>query len=405
MKPGDWPRLMIVKRLASGHSAYYWNPPNRDIAAGFTLHREALGTDLPPAITRAHELNRHLDAWRTGRGAVKDLDLQPQFATLQWVIERYYRSRAFEKVSKRVQPDYRRELRLVTDVTLKDGRRAGELPVKAISALFVDKLYRKLKTGPKGERLRQANICVSRTERAWNVVTRLYPKVMPTVNPFSDVERDTSNNEKAACSREEAMVLADALEAIGHPHLAIAPLVCFEWLQRPENVLDGHLAWTNWRPKDHPKAVQIFHHKTGERLWYPLEDEQGLLCPEIEDRLSGLERLGVAIVVTPGTKGKPRPYSHYYARAVVRRARAYAKLPTYVTLDACRHGGMTEIGDSSITETGEMALSGHKNPQSKRRYIKRTESQRLNAARKRRAWVEEQRVPGSQNNRAAAASE
>lgn len=245
MRPADWPRLMIVKRLTSGATGYYWNPPNRDLAAGFTLHREALGCDLAAAITRAHELNAHLDAWRTGRGATRELDLQPGFGTLAWLVERYYRSRAFTKLSERVKPDYRRELRLVMDTLLKDGRNVGDLALRSVSARFVDKLYCKLLDGPNGRRVRQANICASRMERTWSVVARLHPDVVPITNPFLNIERESTNQEKIACSREEATTLADALEAIGHPHLAVAALVCFEWLQRPENILEGHLAWTN----------------------------------------------------------------------------------------------------------------------------------------------------------------
>ncbi len=35
-----------------------------------------------------------------------------------------------------------------------------------------------------------------------------------------------------------------------------------------------------------------------------------------------------------------------------------------------------------------MALSGHRTPEAARLYIKRTETQRASAARKRRAWVD-----------------
>jgi hypothetical protein len=51
-------------------------------------------------------------------------------------------------------------------------------------------------------------------------------------------------------------------------------------------------------------------------------------------------------VLTPGERGKPRPYSESYARRVVREARRRAGLPEHVTLTACRHGGMTELGDA-----------------------------------------------------------
>ena len=49
---------------------------------------------------------------------------------------------------------------------------------------------------------------------------------------------------------------------------------------------------------------------------------------------------------------------------------------------------MTELGDADLTEQGVMTLSGHKTPQAARLYVKRTERQRISAARKRRQWVE-----------------
>lgn len=204
-------------------------------------------------------------------------------------------------------------------------------------------------------------------------------------------------------TREEAYALSCAIAAHGHRHLALAPLICFEWLQRPENVIDGYITWADWRPSSRPNHVQVFHHKTGERVWQPLEDETGPLFPELEAALAEVPRLGVPMVLTTGrlsgdrsrgrkgAKGEPRPYSHSYAKRVVREARRRAGLPEHVTLTACRHGGMTELGDAQLTEQGVMALSGHRTPEASRLYVKRTETQRLAAARKRRAWVERER--------------
>ena len=364
-----------------------------------------------PAVERANELNRHLDAWRQGRAAIHSLDSQPGMGTVDWLVERYYRSRAFEKISARVQPSYRREQSLVTNQPLRTGKRAGTLRLSQISALFVDKLYAKLLVGPKKKgRVRQANVCVSRVARAWEVVRRLYPKVVPAQNPFREVIRETDKQDIIPATREEAYALSEAIANKGHPHLAVVPLICFEWFQRPENVLDGYLTWAGWRPSSRPRHVQVIHHKTGARVWQPLEDDQGALFPELEARLAGLPRRGVPIVLTSGhlsedgsrarkgAKAEPHPYSHSYAKRIVREARRAAGLPEHVTLTACRHGGMTELGDAELTEQGVMALSGHRTPEASRLYVKRTENQRVAAARKRRAWVEkEQKADKSQN--------
>lgn len=171
--------------------------------------------------------------------------------------------------------------------------------------------------------------------------------------------------------------------------MGAAALICFEWHQRPEHVVRlGELTWADWRPVDHPRHVQVRHPKTGAMVWLPLEDDQRLLYPEIEAYLGELPRLGLPVVLTTGTRGPARPYSMVYAQRLVRAARKNADLPAHITLDACRHGGMTELGDSGVTEQGGMALTGHSTPQAFRLYVKRTDNQRMVAARQRRAWVE-----------------
>jgi integrase len=110
---------------------------------------------------------------------------------------------------------------------------------------------------------------------------------------------------------------------------------------------------------------------------------------DLEAYLGALEKMAHAIVVRLGHDRTTVPYTMNYAAACVRKARAAAGLPEHVTLDACRHGGMTELGDAELAEQGVMALSGHRTPQAARLYIKRTDHQRRRAAAKRRTWVEE----------------
>src|SRR5262249_13252782 len=143
-----------------------------------------------------------------------------------------------------------------------------------------------------------------------------------------------------------------------------------------------------------PLSVQVVHAKTDELVWLPLEDEDGRLFPEIEAFIARVPRFGIPMVLIPdraksrGKRAPAHPYTFYYARGLVRDARRKAGLPEHVTLAACRHGGMTELGDAEITEQGVMSLSGHKTPEAARLYVKRTEAQRAIAARRRRAWVD-----------------
>jgi hypothetical protein len=387
-RPLDWPRYMKARRLADGSVAYYWVPQERDVAAGFTLKGEPLGKSYGDAIERARMLNAHLDAWRAGTGSSRVLDHGPRVGTLGWMFEPYRRSAAFERVSLRSRPEYERALERLEILPTKDGRLVGQLPLKTVSARAVDKMYEAIQVGPRGKRVRQANLSIDIARRAWDVMHRLYPAEVNVENPFRGVLRLTSKKTKPAATREEAYALATALRNLGEPHLGAAALICFEWLQRPENVLTGKITWRDYRGADHPKHVRILHHKTGEEVLQPLEDDGTLLYPELEAYLQTVPRLGTPIVVTKGSRGPSRPYAMVYAQARVRQARVAAGLGAHVTLDACRHGGMTELGDAELVEQGVMALSGHKTPQAARLYMKRTEAQRITAARKRRSWVE-----------------
>ena len=416
------PRYMVERLMADRRLAFYWTPRKSDMEGGFPLKAQPLGYDRSEAERRCdgdpnvpgdRGLNGALDDWRRGlppnTGA-------PVHGTLKWLFHRYESTRAFLRISTRTQKDYRRFLGLIVDTALRDGGKLGDLALTSISARAVDRVYellsaptkaaksaskpRKNKTPPaptglEGDpkhrrRLRQANKCIDVASWAWLQVRRLHPAVVPAENPFADVTRDYRTEETKPATRAEAYVLANALADLGHPSLGLVALVGFEWHQRPENVLAGHLQWSHYRPADRPHAVKVVHAKTNELVWLPLEDEEGPLFPEIEEFIGyrKIPRVALPMAATPGLKGKPRPYSFFYARDLVRRARRAAKLPEHVTLAACRHGGMTELGDAEITEQGVMSLSGHRSPKSARLYIKRTEIQRATAARRRRAWVE-----------------
>ena len=387
MKSADWPRYMIAKRLKCGLAGYYWNARKGDIERGFTLHREALGSDYGVARVRAEQLNAHLDAWRTGRGGDPTLDAGPRYGTVDWWLESYCRSAAFEKLKDRTKPSYRYQLRLLSDIATKSGGRLGELPAKSITSAAVDKIYEALRGGKNGTKLRRANHTVDIAKKAWTVVQRTHPHQFVSANPFVGLTRFRSTSSIQRATRAEAFALSEAIKAYGHPHLAIVPLVCFEWLQRPENILAGYLRWTDYRPAERPTHVRIVHHKTGEIVWHPLEDSAERFYPELEQSLAELDRLAVPIVVSLGQRGAVHPYSFSYAKRIVREARRAAGLPEHVTMTACRHGGMTELGDAELTEQGVMSLSGHRTPEAARGYVKKTDIQRLTATRKRRAWV------------------
>ncbi len=67
------------------------------------------------------------------------------------------------------------------------------------------------------------------------------------------------------------------------------------------------------------------------------------------------------------------------------------------TLDACRHGGMTELEEAELTDGQGRALSGHKTAQAYRGYAKETMQRALAATRKRHAHLLAQKQFEEQN--------
>lgn len=96
--------------------------------------------------------------------------------------------------------------------------------------------------------------------------------------------------------------------------------------------------------------------------------------------------------------GIAKPYSFSGMQKIVQRMRKEIGLPASFTLDACRHGGMTELEEAELTEGQGRALSAHRTRESYAGYAKRTEARMLSATRKRHAhWLANQSATSVQN--------
>jgi hypothetical protein len=176
-------------------------------------------------------------------------------------------------------------------------------------------------------------------------------------------------------------------------------VICFEWLQRPENVIAGHVKWTGYRTGPKP-TIRIEHHKTGAVIDHPLEETlpDGTVVKfyeEAEGILAKLTRRGVPLILREVKERKggveirslSKPYSFSGMQKIVQRMRKEIGLPALFTLDACRHGGMTELEEAELTEGQGRALSAHRTRESYAGYAKRTEARMLSATRKRHAHM------------------
>ena len=167
-------------------------------------------------------------------------------------------------------------------------------------------------------------------------------------------------------------------------------MICFEWLQRPENVIAGHLRWSDYRAPNAPNIIRITHHKTGTVAPHPLEEtlpdgSTVRFYEEAEEVLSHLSRRGISMILRKLDDTTSKPFSFSGMQKIVQRMRKEIGLPSTFTLDACRHGGLTELEEAELTDGQGRALSTHKTQQSYEGYAKRTAARMLSATKKRHA--------------------
>jgi hypothetical protein len=398
------PRYVISKPLAGGRTAFYFNVPSKYRKLGCTIPNEPLGTDYREACGkdgdggRAAALNARFDEWdEIRRGRPVTGDRAPIYGTIRWLFQEYRRSNAYtEKVALRSRPDYERTMLMVENVVTKKGDKLGDRKIKSVTPLSTEKIYGIINAGPKGERLRQGEKAIALCRRAWRVVHRLHPGEFDrdVPNPWDGVTlRRRTKGKKQAVTRDDVYRFALGCIERGRPEPAAAAVICFEWLQRPENVLAGILKWPDYRNKEWPTAVKILHHKTGATVWHPLEEaiegETIQFYADAENILAKLPRRGLPMILREvktrkGVAYKPFSFSGF-EKIVQTMRKDIEGVPAHFTLDACRHGGMTELEEAELTEGQGRALSGHKTAQAYRGYAKETFDRAMAATRKRHA--------------------
>ena len=91
------------------------------------------------------------------------------------------------------------------------------------------------------------------------------------------------------------------------------------------------------------------------------------------------------MILKAARDGVAKPYDRHEMAKIVRKLRDRLGLPATFTLDACRHGGMTELEAAELTDGQGRALSGHRTRRAYEGYAKRTLERALPATRKRYA--------------------
>lgn len=412
----ELPRHVRPKKLASGKQAYYYEVPTLYREMKCPVPSEPLGSDYAVMKSRADVLNGMFDEWNAQRSGlpVSEGTIKPKYGTVDWLFWEYRATNAYvEKVAQRSRSDYEWAMQQICDITTKSGDRIGSRLVKTITPRAADKLYEKFIVmkprkasaedgdGSKPQkRLRTGEKMVGLCRKAWKVVQRLFPKDFPAdiPNPWLGVTMKTRVKKvKAAVTRDDVYTFAWGAIERGYPEVGATAVICFEWLQRPENVVAGYITWNDYRSTTAPGIIRVAHHKTGTVAPHPLEevtdDGAVLFYAEAEEVLAKLPRLGVPMILRKvGQSRKERgqegaiPWVYSSINHTVARLRKQIEgVPAHFTLDACRHGGMTELEEAELTDGQGRALSTHKTQKAYVGYAKRTSARMLSATRKRHA--------------------
>jgi hypothetical protein len=314
--------------------------------------------------------------------------------TLDWVFAEYRADRRFTQLDARTRRNHEGGFRLVGGYTMKDGRRLGMMPVASITTAVVDALYEKLLVADDGrERRTTTNHAMKTCRRAWNIAARRNPGKMPTVNPFAKMGLKSSDRETPTATFEELQAFRAKANERGHPSLATAALIGWEWLQREKDIF-ATFDVAHYRPKERPNAVRVLHVKTGEENWIPLFDDKGVpIYPELMSELDAIKRERIGGLMLRRDRGARGPWFTdaggivdltHMIRTVKRIIRA-AGLRDELTFTSFRHGGFTESADADLSDAEIRAQGRHKSAKVLPRYAKRTMKQVMEGARKRRA--------------------
>ena len=100
-------------------------------------------------------------------------------------------------------------------------------------------------------------------------------------------------------------------------------------------------------------------------VWHRLEEivagEIVKFYAEAEDILSYLPKLGIPMIMRRIERGERKGDAKLWSYPGMEKIDGVSPL---FTLDACRHGGMTELEEAELTDSQGRALSGHKTSQS-----------------------------------------
>ena len=371
------PKYTRAKKTKKGLS-FFWERPtwaknkiiNNRLCPVFST---ALGMSLADAITKANIQNEIFQAW------LKNIDdNQVVRGSVRWICAQYKKHTSYKNLADRSKKDYSGLIDKLC-LFMPSKLEFGNFLAEQVAPKHVDKLYDLL---IKRYGNRQATYAMQVARRVWSINIRLGNVEK---NPFSGMGlKSTAKEETRAWTRNEYETFVATAKKMGYQSVAIAARLAFELCAREGDCI-GSFLWSNYIPRT---EISYKQNKTGVEIIIPLSDSGGLLFPELEEELGNTIISGPLIVMRDKPDKKRRtilPYQQAWFIHIVQKIRDKAKLPFELKFMGLRHGGATELTNAGASEREIIAVTGHKSPKMLVHYAKKTQKQRMNAARKRRA--------------------
>jgi hypothetical protein len=388
------PANVQTKPLKSGGTGFYWVLPTVYKREGCPWHSVTLGENLSQhdLDIAAEECNARLEQWREDRDRpapeVRRPDDHFRFGTVGWLLDNYIASDAYrERVGEPSRNDYENIYKRVANLrSLTTGSRYGDLHVREFGVLTAISVYKQfVETGA----LRTAEKVLMYCETAWARMWPLYPQLFrrDVPNPWNGVTRKRREKmTKDHVDRETTYQFAWGAVEKGRPELAAAAVLAYDFLMRPSSISAGCATWLNYRSPTAPDKFKVCHRKNGGIVDHPLEArilvdgefKTVLFYEEAEKIFAQVPRRHTSIV----SKRNGTLYGDGGLLAQEVREIADSLGMEDFTIDKARHGGMTELEESGLTEGQGKALSTHRSS-AYRLYAKDTEERVMKATLKR----------------------
>jgi hypothetical protein len=335
-------RHLLKKALASGDTAFYWNPSKTLSALG--MSPEAVGTDEPKARARAAELNGLGDELRRGNKAGGNSPRPDCFSRL---FKEYRASDEFAELKPRTRADY-------IYYGDKIDTQFGHLAVRAFTPKVVKTYYRRIRK----ERSVTWAYHILGTFRA--ILTWAVSEDWIDDNPALKVVMKSPKKRKVIWELEQAVrYVAKAME-MGWHSVAVMTLVLDSIAQSP---IDGR---TMKRGAYDGLRIAIARAKTG------VSDAPIPLFPEAK----------AALDVYLKSRGPMHPDAPMFAsektgdmwdenalQKVHRKIRTAAGLPDNLQLQDFRRTAQTEAGAGGGTVDEIRALARHTTREAGEHYV------------------------------------